>query len=138
MTSLCSEPNAPKSQERMVSLTYAFEHGFRTSVSMEPMLDTANIGALIESLYPYVSEDIWLGTMNHLTWIRKGADDRLQQEIGIIEDGQRPEMLTAIYNTYKNNSKMKWKTVAWKTIKSYLASQEESAKKQRIGRRFSG
>jgi len=116
------EPKAPEYQERKECLGYAFEHGFRTSVSMEPMLDTPNIEVLIKDLNPLVSKDIWLGTMNHLAQIRKGADERLIQEIGIIENNQRPEMLAAIYNTYKDNSKIKWKTDAWKIIESYLIS----------------
>jgi DNA repair photolyase len=89
---------------------------------MEPMLDTRNIDDLINDLGPLASGDIWLGTMNHLTRIKKEADERLLQEIGIIEDGQRPEMLTAIYNTYKDNPKIKWKTDAWKIIETYLIS----------------
>ena len=36
------EPNAPKYRERKVCLAYARNRGFRTSVSMEPMLDTPN------------------------------------------------------------------------------------------------
>jgi hypothetical protein len=94
---------------------------------MEPMLDTSNIDGLIKELEPLVSEDIWLGTMNHLTSIKKGADERLIQEIEIIENGQRPEMLATIYNSYKDNPKIKWKTDAWKKIESYLASQEKLA-----------
>ena len=64
------EPNAPKYQERKVCLAYARNRGFRTSVSMEPMLDTPNIEALIKDLDPLVGKDIWLGTMNHLPRIK--------------------------------------------------------------------
>ena len=60
------EPNAPKYQERKACLEFAFKNGFRTSVSMEPMLDTPSIDGLIKDLEPLVSKDIWLGTMNHL------------------------------------------------------------------------
>jgi DNA repair photolyase len=120
------EPNAPKYRERKACLAYARNRGFRTSVSMEPMLDTPNIESMIKDLEPLVKEDIWLGPMNHLNQIKKRTDERLMQEIGIIENNQRKEMLAAIYNTYKGNPKIKWKTDAWKKIEAYLASQDKT------------
>ena len=44
------EPGAPTYAERMASLQYAYEQGFQTSVSVEPMLDSANIDQLIAEL----------------------------------------------------------------------------------------
>jgi DNA polymerase III subunit gamma/tau len=110
------EPNSPKYDERKECLEYAFHNGFRTSVSMEPMLDSPNIEALVKDLLPFVSEDIWLGTMNHLGWIKKGADERLLSELEIIEAGQTPERLLEVYKIYENNPKIKWKTDALKII----------------------
>lgn len=46
------EPNAPKYKERKKCLKYALKNGFRTSVSMEPMLDTPNIETLIKDFEP--------------------------------------------------------------------------------------
>jgi len=110
------EPNASTYDERKECLEYASDNGFRTSVSMEPMLDSLNIEAVVKELLPFVSEDIWLGTMNHLSWFKKGADKRLLAELDIIETGQTPEMLLAINKTYENNPKIKWKTDARKII----------------------
>ncbi len=110
------EPDAPKYDERKACLEYAFHMGFRTSVSMEPMLDSPNIENLVNDLLPFVSEDIWLGTMNHLGWFKKRADKLLLAELDIIEAGQTPEMLLAIDKIYENNSKIKWKTDALKII----------------------
>jgi DNA repair photolyase len=110
------EPNAPCYEERKTCLEYAFQQGFRTSVSMEPMLDTVNIESVVADLEPFVNKDIWLGTMNHLGRIRKGADKRLLKEIDNVEAGQIQEILTAIYNTYLDNPKIKWKTEALKRI----------------------
>jgi len=59
------EPNAPKFEERFASLEYAYEHNFKTSVSIEPFLDyTPQI--LIYNLKPLVTESIWLGPMNYI------------------------------------------------------------------------
>jgi len=115
------DSKAPKYEERKECLQYAFENGFRTSVSMEPMLDTPQIERLIADLRPYVNEDIWLGTMNHLKKIKGGADEQLTKEIAIIEAGQTPEKLLAIYNTFKDDPLIEWKTDAFKTFADLLA-----------------
>jgi DNA repair photolyase len=49
------EPNAPRYDERKQCLIFAHKAGYRTSVSVEPMLDSANIDALIGDLLPYVT-----------------------------------------------------------------------------------
>jgi len=115
------EPNAPKYEERKASLRYAFDNGFRTSVSMEPMLDKKQIERIIADLRPFVTEDIWLGTMNHLNQIKAGADKKLAEEIAIIEAGQTPEKLLAIHDTFKDDPLIKWKTDAFKTFADLLA-----------------
>ena len=120
------EPNAPSYDERKKCLKYAFNMGFRTSVSMEPMLDSRNIEALIEDLLQFVSEDIWLGTMNHISRIKKGADERLLPELKNIEHGQTTEKLLAIDKIYENNPKIKWKSEALKIIEAAKESQKNS------------
>jgi DNA repair photolyase len=104
------EPHAPTYEERKACLKYAYDAGFRTSVSMEPMLDTVEIEQLIARLRPYVNRDIWLGTMNHLNALKKDADDTLITEIAKVEAGQSLEMLTAIYQLFKNDDQIKWKS----------------------------
>jgi DNA repair photolyase len=59
------EPGAPPFAERLASLKYAYDKGFETSVSCEPMLD-ANIAAVVEAVAPYVTDAIWLGRANRL------------------------------------------------------------------------
>jgi hypothetical protein len=91
------EPNAPKYKERKTCLEYATKNGFRTSASMEPMLDTPNIQSLIKDLEPLVNEDIWLGTMQHISWIKKGADGKLIGMLNVIKSRQTPETLGPKY-----------------------------------------
>jgi len=57
------EVNAPNYQNRKASLIYAFQEGFKNSVSNEPYLDPDPI-PLIKELAPYCTESIWLGIMN--------------------------------------------------------------------------
>lgn len=59
------EPYAPHFSERLKSLKWAFEHGFSTSVSSEPMLDK-HIDRVVEAVSPYVTDKIWIGKANHL------------------------------------------------------------------------
>jgi DNA repair photolyase len=82
------EPHAPSYDERKRCLIYAFDSGFQTSVSVEPMLDSANIDILISELLPYTTHSIWIGTMNHLGRIEKGSDMVLKQATNRIRQGQ--------------------------------------------------
>ena len=59
------EPDAPTYEERFDSLRHAYENGFKTSVSVEPFLDSTP-QTLIHTLSPYVTESIWLGPMNYI------------------------------------------------------------------------
>jgi len=103
------ESGAPTYGERMTSLQYAFEHGFQTSVSVEPMIDTASIDQLIEDLLPFVTDSIWIGKMNHLTRLAKNADASLKAALLQIEAGQTDEIIRSIFERHKGNSKIQWK-----------------------------
>lgn len=60
------EPNAPNYESRKDSLIYAFQQGFKTSVSIEPYLDPEPIQLihLIDDIALYCTESIWIGIMN--------------------------------------------------------------------------
>lgn len=59
------ESNAPKFEERLESLKYAYNSNYKTSVSIEPYLDRNPI-PLIKKLVPFITESIWLGKMNYI------------------------------------------------------------------------
>lgn len=59
------EPNAPSYEERLESLILAHAEGYRTSVSIEPFLDN-NPVPLVKEIYPFITESIWIGPMNHM------------------------------------------------------------------------
>jgi len=110
------EPNAPGYAERKKSLIFAYEKGFQTSVSVEPMLDSANIDTLIADLSPHVTHSIWVGTMNHLGRFGKGSDVVLRQEIEKIKRGQTDDKIKALYNRHKHNPLIKWKKEIKKVV----------------------
>ena len=103
------EPNAPCYAERKQCLMHACEEGFQTSVSVEPMLDSANIDALISDLSPYVTHSIWIGTMNHLGRLEKHADADLKSAIDKIKNGQTNSVINAIYDRHNGNPLVRWK-----------------------------
>ena len=82
------EPGAPLFEERLTSLRYAFEAGYDTSVSAEPMLDSKNAVALFKTLEPYVTDSIWLGKMNHMESRVKVNTNEDSARIRAIQQGQ--------------------------------------------------
>ena len=104
------EPGAPSFAERLDSLTYAFCSGYKTSVSIEPMLDSDNVIDLILAVEPFVTDAIWLGKMNH---IRKNlVIDSAEMEAAVrrIENGQTKERIKVLYEVLRDNPKIKWKS----------------------------
>jgi DNA repair photolyase len=124
------EPNAPGYEERRDCLEFAFNQGFRTSVSMEPMLDKPRIDDQIEDLRKYVKvkEHIWLGTMGHLTAMKKDADEDLLSKIVEVEAEQTMERLLPIYQKYKDDLQIKWKTKVLEEIEAHIQQKGEAAK----------
>jgi DNA repair photolyase len=105
------EPNVPDSAERLGSLKYAFEKGFQTSISCEPMLDN-NAGDLIAQVSPYVTHSIWLGKANNLLGRLKinGETDpaRIQRAKDLLEL-QSDQNIRQLYSQYKDNPLIRWK-----------------------------
>jgi DNA repair photolyase len=104
------EPGAPDFEDRLDSLAYAFDSGYQTSVSVEPMLDSDNIYELVDTLEPLVTDAIWIGKMNHIK--RNIVIDSVEIEAAIrwIKLGQTDDRIMEIYSNLKNNPKIKWKT----------------------------
>ena len=103
------EPNAPAYEERKAALKYAFDAGFQTSVSAEPMIDAQNIDLLVSELIPYITDSFWIGEMNHIGRFSKYVGTQFQRELNRIRTGQTPTALQDIYNRYKDNPMIKWK-----------------------------
>lgn len=116
------EPNAPVYAERKQCLMYAYNAGFQTSVSVEPMLDSANIDALVSELLPYVTHSIWIGKMNHLGRFGKVSDMVLQQAINKIKRGQTNRIIKSIYRRYKDNPMIRYKAEIKKIVGIPLAN----------------
>ena len=133
------EPNAPSYQERKGALEHACKSGFRTSVSIEPMLDVDHIEQLVDDLRPFVNHSIWIGTMNHLWYFdidkrdvktEKGIirvdrnlkyygeemANRIKKESQKILIGQSPENLKRVFDKLDNKTIAGngYKLIQWK------------------------
>lgn len=100
------EPNAPTMEERVDALNCAYTGGFRTSVSMEPVL-TKYPDEVINAIQSMVTETIWIGCMNHMSKKDFTCDtidwyERIQ-EINSYNNMKR------IYEQLKDNPKIRWK-----------------------------
>jgi DNA repair photolyase len=105
------EPGAPPYEERLESLRFAYEHGFQTSVSVEPMLE-GNIDELIADLDPFVTDTIWLGKINRLKsnlTLNGFVDLESKRRAEALIDCQNDESIRAIYTRHKNNPKIRFK-----------------------------
>jgi DNA repair photolyase len=100
------EPNAPSMSERIRCLRYAYQCGFKTSVSMEPLL-VDDPTAFIKKIEPYVTGEIWIGLMNYITteWFQphQMVWFNEQKRINSIEN------ITKVYATTKDNPKIRYK-----------------------------
>lgn len=103
------EPGAPAYRERMACLVHAYECGFATSVSVEPMLDTSDVVEMVHELLPFVSHSIWLGKMNKIGDRVMHEKDSDQKEIDRIEDEQSDKVIQRLYQQLRRVEKVRWK-----------------------------
>jgi len=104
------EPGAPSYSERINSLAHAYNSGYQTSVSCEPMLDD-NIHKVIADAAPFVSDAIWLGKANKLIerlTVNGASDDILKHAMNLIQT-QSDDKIKKLYEKYKGNKQIKWK-----------------------------
>ncbi|MFA6258961.1 MAG: radical SAM protein [Candidatus Paceibacterota bacterium] len=107
LTRMYWEPEAPSVGERIRCLQLAHEAGFRTSVSMEPLL-TDNPAVLIERISPYVTGTIWIGMMNHMSI----KDFQNGREVVWFHEMKRINSyvtMKKIHDQFKNDKRICWK-----------------------------
>lgn len=103
------EPRAPGYAERKACLVYAHAQGFATSVSVEPMLDTADVAAMVHELLPFVSHSIWLGKMNRIGERVTVDSPAMAQAVKRLAEGQSDDNILQIYRKLRHIGKIRWK-----------------------------
>ena len=113
------EPNASSFEERLYCLKLAYNMGYQTSISAEPLLDK-NVDELIILLRRYVTDTIWIGKPNQLLARTKinGHNDtethnRCKELMAFLDDSK---FILGLYNKYQNNPMIRWKCGLWEDI----------------------
>lgn len=113
------EPNAPSFEERLECLKLAFNMGYQTSASGEPLLDK-NVDDLINQLSPYITDTIWIGKPNKLLYHTKlnghGDPETIEKCNELLSWITDPDFLSNLYSKYKDNPMIQWKGTTCKDI----------------------
>ena len=113
------EPGAPSFEERLKSLQYAFESGYSTSISCEPLLDE-RFDVLYENVSPYVNGSIWIGKMNSA--VKRVRDNTAgtfsMEKVSELVDSQSDEKILKLFFKYKEDPLIEWKESIKKVVLS--------------------
>jgi len=104
------EPDAPSFGERLAALAHAHTRGFKTSVSIEPMLDFQPY-QIVKIVDEYVTDSIWLGLMNNAR-TRLKLNECSDQVIEMADKLRLMWSYRGVKNLYeilKDNPKIRWK-----------------------------
>lgn len=105
------ESGAPNYEERKKCLKYAFDRGFETSISCEPMLDNKTV-KLVSDLEDFVTDFIWIGKANFLLRrlnMNGITDNETIEKANKLIESQSDANIRLLYRKLKSNSKIKWK-----------------------------
>ena len=104
------EPGAPTPKERIEALKHAFQLGFRTSVSMEPMLDDVDgMIRLLNTVAPFVTGTIWLGKMNEINRRVDQTRPGVRAAVEKIELQQSDANILRLHAILQTNPQVRWK-----------------------------
>lgn len=116
------EPGAPLFEERLKCLRYAFQEGFATSVSAEPLLEVDMLDDLVFHLMPFITDTIWIGLMNRIGQRVAIKTERDMKEVEKIVEGQKKHRIWEYYRRYMDNPKIRWKESIKKIVGLPLAT----------------
>jgi len=112
------EPGAPLPMERLNSLKYAYDAGYKTSVSMEPMLEGySEAMAVYRTVTQYVTETVWIGTMRQLGQRVDLSDQIYSKAVDEIIDLQSDANIMRLYSELKDDIKVRWKDSIKQTVR---------------------
>jgi DNA repair photolyase len=111
------EPGAPLPEERLEALQLAYESGYQTSVSVEPMIDSVDRTVdLYQSVVPYLTEDIWFGKMNDIGSRVAMDSQEVRDAVRVIREQQSDANIHRLYQQLKGADKVAWKDSICKVV----------------------
>jgi DNA repair photolyase len=126
------EPNAPRLGARLESLISAWQAGFRTSVSIEPMLDSVP-ERVVELVAPFVTETIWIGLPNFLAQrlAINGEAAHVRKMGKDLMDLFTDDVIHRIHQNLVTNPKIRWKESMKKRLGLPLETKSPGMKERR-------
>lgn len=104
------EPGAPNPQERVACLRETFDQGYKTSVSIEPMLaGFDSTSHVIDATHRYVTDTIWIGKMNKARLRVDMSKPENAAAVANIEKLQADDEILRLYHYFKNAPYIRWK-----------------------------
>jgi len=117
------EPGAPTPHERIQALKYAFNAGFQTSVSIEPMLDSVeNTLRLVATITPFVTDTIWLGKLNRCPQKTNAHVPGFQAALARVAVQQTDAEILRLVALLNSQPKIRWKDSIKDVIAKYTPS----------------
>lgn len=114
------EPGAPEPSERFLALMYAWQRGYATSVSIEPMLDSVDeTMRLVKGVDPFVTDSIWIGKMQRIPVKHNLHVAGFAQARDRIRNQQRDEEILRLVSRLQANPKVRWKDSVQKVLAKY-------------------
>lgn len=122
------EPHAPSLGDRLASLIIAQDAGYKTSVSIEPMLDTCP-EKVVAVVRPYVTEAIWIGLPNFLAQrlALNGEPEYVRNAGKDLMASFTDDVVQRIYNNLKAEPLIQWKESMKKRLGLELATKSPGA-----------
>jgi DNA repair photolyase len=101
------EPGAPEPSQRLACLKNAHLAGYKTSVSVEPMLQ-GRLEAIqvVNTVAEHVTDTIWVGKMNQA---RQRVSVAFDAKLREIQKLQSDAEIMKLYHDLKTNLKVRWK-----------------------------
>lgn len=102
------EPGAPTPQERIEALQLAKSRGYQISVSIEPMLEGADMAiGTVSAVEDHVTETIWIGKMNQpgRRVVAAGSAKAVERTLQLQSDSE----ILKLYEVLKHHPKVRWK-----------------------------
>ena len=116
------EPGAPLFEERFQCLKHAFEQGYTTSVSAEPMLGGRNEAVKLHFLLePYITKEIWFGKMNNIGGFRSSSDQEVARHAKDLLELQSDDEIMSLVGSLRGLPKVQWKD----SIKDIITKREK-------------
>jgi DNA repair photolyase len=116
------EPGAPTAAERVECLSLATLAGFRTSVSIEPIVGGEwDAISVVDAVGSLVTDSIWIGKMNKLASRVDVSEPVVAAAVQAVEDGQSDEAILRLHWLFQDVPYIRWK----KSIEDVVAASKK-------------